>query len=164
LHGFGGLTEKDKIRAAAGSQLEAALQKLWKYRSRVTQKAIFDSWHQSTCRKLIAVYQPYHFHFYVGQAQKWINMTFKYIFTLGESWFPGYRTLYPFCHVPLDEILIAAPAKYGFPGLTSAWSRIDDYAVYLHCQDWVRDRFPLIPLDTEIYLWSGKDIQVISRQ
>jgi hypothetical protein len=158
LHGFGSIPEKDKIRAAAGNGLEAAFQELWIYRPRVTQQTIFDSWHQSTCKKLIAIYQPYHFHFYVGQAQKWINMTFKYIFTLGESRLPGYRALYPFCHVPLDNILIAALTKYGFPGLSSAWSRIDDYGVYLKYQVWIRNRFSLAPLNAEFYFWSGRDI------
>ncbi len=69
LHGFGSLPEKDKIRAMASNQLDVAFQELWKFRSRVTQQAIFDSWHQSTCKKLIDVYQPFHFHFYIGQAK-----------------------------------------------------------------------------------------------
>lgn len=164
LHGFGALEERDKIRETAKNQLERAFQELWKYRSRVTKQAIFNAWHRSTCMKLISVYQPYHFHFYVGQAQKWVNMTLKYIFTLGESRLPGYQVVYPFCHVPLDNILIAALDNYGFPQLASAWSRIDDYAVYLGYQEWVRKCFTLAPLDTEFYLWSGRDIQNFSRQ
>ena len=57
-------------------------------------------------------------------------MTFIYIFTLGEGRLPGYQAIYPFCHVPLDNILIAALGNYGFPRLASAWSHIDDFAVY----------------------------------
>jgi hypothetical protein len=86
-------------------------------------------------------------------------MIFKYIFTLGESRMPGYKSIYSFCHVPLDNILIAALAKYGFPGIATPWSRIDDYGVYLGHQQWIRDHFSLVPLDTEFYLWSGRDIQ-----
>jgi hypothetical protein len=123
---------------------------------------VFDSWHQSTCSKLIAVYRPYHFHFYIGQAQKWINITFKYIFTMGESRLPGYQALYSFCHAPLDNILITALTRYGFPALAAAWSRIDDYPVYLRSQEWVRHRFDLAPLDAEFFLWSGRDIKQAS--
>ncbi len=72
-------------------------------------------------------------------------MTFKYIFTLGESRLPGYQALYPFCHVPLDNILIAALAKYSFPGLSSAWSRIEDYAVYMGYLERLHQSFTLAP-------------------
>jgi hypothetical protein len=44
--------------------------------------------------------------FFVGQAQKWVNMTMKYIFTVGEQRIPGFDLVYTYCHVPLDNILL----------------------------------------------------------
>jgi hypothetical protein len=153
LHGFGSLPEKDKIRATAGNQLEAAFRELWNYRSRVIHQAVFDSWHQFTSKKLIAVYLPYHFHFYVGQAQKWINMTFKYIFTLGERRLPGYQALYPFCHVSLDNILIAALAKNGFPDLASPLEPHRRLYCLFASSGMCARPFPYSPQDTESFLW-----------
>jgi hypothetical protein len=95
----------------------------------------------------------------VGQAQKWVNMTFKYIFTLGEQRLLGFQPFYSQCHIPLDKILIAQLTKYGFPTLKSAWSRIDDYNEYLGLQNWVRERFSLAPMDVEFYLWMGKEVE-----
>ena len=87
--------------------------------------AQFDDWHRQACETLSAVYREngYPF-FYVGQAQKWLNMTLKYIFTLGAERITGFDDCYAFCHAPLDNVLIRQLGKYGFPPLATRWSRM----------------------------------------
>ena len=85
-----------------------------------------------------------------------VNMTFKYIYVLGEERFPGFGHLYDLCHVPLDNILIEALRAHGFRALPCAWSRLNDYDTYLDRQRGVRSRFRLAPLDVEFQLWMGR--------
>jgi hypothetical protein len=115
----------------------------------------FDNLHQKECRKLASIYwESGYTKFYIGQGQKWINMTFKYIFTVGNQRLPGFDSLYPFCHVPLNKEVIWGLQKYGFPLKPSAWSRIADYEKYLSYQRWIREHFRALPLDVEFLLWN----------
>jgi hypothetical protein len=120
--------------------------------------ADFDAWHRATCDELIASYAKCNYKLYPGQAQKWVNMTLKYAFTLGEKRLPGYRPFYAFCHAPLDNVMLARLGAYGFPALSCAWSRLKDYPTYLSIQDWIRQRFPLAPLDAEFLLFRGRPL------
>ena len=90
----------------------------------------------------------------MGHAQKWLNMTLKYLFVLGDR-VPGFERLYPFCHVPLDQFVMSRAARFGFPPLpgTGAWSTLTDYAIYMDRQQWFRARFDEPPLVTEFRLW-----------
>jgi hypothetical protein len=129
---------------------------------RVSQQQ-FDQWHQDTCQALIDGYQKYGFQFTIGQAQKWINMSLKYIYTLGEGRVPGFIELYPLCHAPLDRILLKALESYGLPKINEPWSRISNYDNYLGIQFWIRKCFDLPPLDVEFLLWQGKSIPIKSK-
>ncbi len=122
----------------------------------------FDNWHRETCQTLTTLYEHYSYNqLFVGQAQKWINMTFKYIFTIGESRLPGFESFYQHCHIPIDNIIVARLKEYGFPGLSCAWSRINNYQGYLNYQQWVRRRFEYIPMDVEFLLWLGKSLEAV---
>jgi hypothetical protein len=66
---------------------------------------------------------------YLGHAQKWLNMTFKYIYVMGEQRVSSFGHLYDLCHVPLDNILIEALRKEGFQPLACPWSRLKDYTI-----------------------------------
>lgn len=45
----------------------------------------FDDWHQAACERLCEFYQQNGFaNFSIGQAPRWINMTLRYVFVLGE--------------------------------------------------------------------------------
>ena len=48
--------------------------------SNIKNQKEFDEMHYQACKKLIAIFE--HQLFTVGQAQKWINMTFKYLHLL----------------------------------------------------------------------------------
>jgi hypothetical protein len=118
----------------------------------------FDEWHRRACERLAAIYRECDFSFSVGHAQKWLNMTFKYIYVMGEARVPGFGHLYDLCHVPLDRILMNALLQYRFEPLPCAWSSLNDYDVYLDRQHWVRSHFRLCPLDVEFKLWMGQPL------
>jgi hypothetical protein len=128
-------------------------------RNAVTQKD-FDKWHRRACERLAAIYDECDYKlFSVGQAQKWLNMTFKYIYTMGEQRLPGFGHLYGLCHVPLDKIVIGRLKDYAFQPLPCAWSKLADYDTYLDRQLWVRSNFALPPLDVEFELFMGRDVR-----
>jgi hypothetical protein len=123
-----------------------------------TDQTTFDDWHKEACASLISVYDG-SFKVHSGQAQKWINMTLKYFYTLGEERVPGFQGAYQLCHAPLDKIVVDGLVKLGLPPLTSVWSQID-YSEYFDRQKWIRNKFSLVPLDVEFLLWLGKPIGV----
>jgi hypothetical protein len=83
-------------------------------------------------------------------------MAFKYVHVFGEERLPGFERLYRFGHVPMDRIMLARLRPYGAPRLSAAWSRIQDYAEYMHFQQWIRHQFPdSAPLAVEFHLWLG---------
>ena len=96
-------------------------------------QAEYDLWHQEKCLALKTLYrQVFDFGLYIGQAQKWINMTFKYLSALGEKRIIGIETNYQYFHFPLDNIIQDMFFKEkGIKKLKGSWSRIDDYLIYL---------------------------------
>ena len=117
----------------------------------------FDMWHKSTCHELCDAYSEAGFDkFSIGQAQKWINMTLKYIYVFGEKRMPGYLPLYNLCHVPIDNILLGTPEFKGLASFPDAWSRIKEYSAYMSFQTAARNRFPkLALLAVEFRAWQG---------
>ena len=87
MDGFGKEPDKEDIHAKAVKVLTDSLTALKARLENPMAQSDFDNWHRKTCEDLIAVYGNFPFH--AGQAQKWINMTLKYIFTVGEEHIPG---------------------------------------------------------------------------
>jgi len=158
LHGIGDLGPKRLLHDQASNSLREAIVEL---QAESMSGEEFDTWHRSTCERLVAIYPKHGHHLYIGQAQKWINMTLKYIFALGEQRICGFGEKYQYCHVPLDNILLGQLERYNFPALSCAWSRLDNYDEYLERQMWIRRRFTLVPLDVEFKLWLGKEVETI---
>jgi hypothetical protein len=158
LHGIGQLANGEKLHEDAVEVLTKSLTELKEALKLSMDQTKFDNWHEATCAKLIAAYTGSHT-VYGGQAQKWVNMTLKYVYTLGEQRISGFEGAYPYCHAPLDNIVIDGLAKYSFPALSCAWSRLD-YQEYFDRQKWIRNKFALVPLDVEFLLWLGKAIEL----
>lgn len=139
------------LRAAADAYLENEARGV--LGSRVS-KAEFDSWHQAVCENLKQLYTRQHIRFTIGQAQKWVNMMFKYLFVLDTE---GIETLLPFLHVPVDSVIMAAAKKrlqIAWPG--SAWSVMDDYGLYYAFQQEIREKAETAPLLWEMDAWVGE--------
>ena len=116
----------------------------------------FDAHHRNACERLCELYAAHGFDcFVVGQAQKWLNMSLKYVFVFGEQRLSGFARSYPLGHVPIDNIILARLSEYHAPRLSSSsWSRLNEYGEYLSFQQWVRHRFPeCAPLAVEFHLW-----------
>ena len=159
MHGFGKFENSVQLYDKAVILLMESFESLKSLSTSPITAEVFDNWHKKTCEKITSLFDNQGFHLFIGQAQKWVNMTLKYIFTLGEQRVQGFKAVYSYCHVPLDRILLRRLKKYGFPELKSAWSRLDDYDEYLEKQNWLRQKFSLAPMDVEFLLWLGKEIE-----
>lgn len=64
----------------------------------INNQTSFDEWHGKLCGVVTSGN-----HYTFGQAQKWVNMTLKYLIVLDYK--PVIK-LIPFLHVPIDEIIV----------------------------------------------------------
>ena len=157
IHGIGEQPKADEARNRAGQFLKEKISSIQAMKAPTQSQ--FDNWHRSVCFGLATIYEQCDYaHFFVGQAQKWINMTFKYIFAFRERRLRGFGHLYDTCHAPLDKEFIKGLLPYGFSPLPCAWSRLNDYESYLDRQHWLRCRFELAPLDVEFRIWMGQPL------
>lgn len=113
----------------------------------------YDSWHHRICGQIRTYYRDAGIEFYYGQAQKWLNMTMKYLYVSGEYTFDG---LFQYLHVPIDNYVFSiAKKELGIPQPTTAWSRWDDYnRQYMAYQSALRSRIRgYYPLRWEFKFW-----------
>lgn len=144
------------LRTEAGETLRDAIVRL--AQGVEPTAAAFDTWHRQTCESLKSAYAVRGVAFTHGQAQKWVNMTLKYVFVALALDIAGAPAqLHPFyacAHLPIDSIVLEGLRRQSFEGPMPgvAWSRHDDYDAYLAFQQAVRERFGC-GLDAEIMLW-----------
>ena len=111
----------------------------------------FTQWHYSICKQIVDKYEAAGIEFYIGQAQKWVNMTLKYLYVLVPD---VVEPFYRFLHIPLDNyIMDIAKKQYGVPSLSTAWSRISDYQDYLDYEQKLMEVIDEMPLDWEFKKW-----------
>lgn len=111
----------------------------------------YTQWHYSICKLIVDQYEAEGIEFYIGQAQKWVNMTLKYLYVLVPD---VVEPFYRFLHIPLDNyIMDIAKKQYGVPVLTTVWSRISDYQVYLDYEQMLMEVIDEVPLDWEFRKW-----------
>ena len=153
LHGIGEAQTKDKQ-----NELKSAIIKIV---SELLNKTFnnqddFDRWHEIKCVELVKAYRDISNHkLFIGQAQKWINMTLKYLFALGENRIIGIFKNHIYFHFPIDNIIQDKFVKLGIPKFKIPWSRIDNYVEYLNYQYLVREKFSgQILMDVELRLFN----------
>jgi hypothetical protein len=158
VRGIGALSTAREVKRSAHRLVEHLLQEAAHPRH-PWERAEFDAWHQRACAKLgqhfaSQGYREWH----VGQSQKWLNMSIKYalgLAALGSAYVDHSTALRSAAHAPLDTYIVDVLSGRGAPRLNCAWSRIDDYALYLDLQRWIRDEFPNSdPLDVEFHLYN----------
>ena len=126
-----------------------------------TQKA-YDEFHFALCVKIIEEYKDKRVaELTFGQAQKWVNMTMKYLCVLsGGNFTENYEWLakfYPYLHVPIDSIILAEAEKAGYIFCKSypCWSKLDKNQ-YLEIQGKLRMGIDKIhPMDWEFDVWGN---------
>ena len=111
----------------------------------------FTQWHYSICKQIVEQYEAAGIEFYMGQAQKWVNMTLKYLYVLVPD---VVEPFYCFLHIPLDNyIMDIAKKQYGVPSLSTAWSRISDYQDYLDYEQKLMEVIDEVHLNWEFKKW-----------
>lgn len=145
-----------RLRSEAAGILHTEFKAL-KDSTTIKNQNSFDNWHRSVCTNICSIYHNSNFQFSIGQAQKWLNMSFKYFFVFREGQLE-YKNYYPFGHVPIDNIILDKLRiidKSMFT-LLEPWSRIKLYADYLVFQENVRCMFPnSAPLAVEFHIWQN---------
>lgn len=161
LTGFGSHPDRVSIHSEVLSSIFQFVQGL----GNVHSQAEFDTKHHEWCEEICQIYKskphpdrPFQFHY--GQAQKWINMTIKYLTVLDH---PGAQHVYKFSHVPIDLYVIRGAKAFGInpPPSKVAWSRLS-YEQYFDYQNELRQMIKnkteySCPLDWEAQIWAGRN-------
>lgn len=135
----------------------------------------FDKWHQATCEMVMEHYNTFTdsegqslllIDMSYGQAQKWLNMTLKYIWLVVQTnkSFGYYKAVLDNqdkLHIPLDSYILAyikkkriCKVEAGF--CSSTWSKISDYDSYLAFQMELRNALaPSSPIKWELVEWNN---------
>lgn len=117
----------------------------------------FDIWHKAMCDKLkLKFITLIGYEISYGQAQKWINMSLKYMSALGNTIIIGVEKNYKYFHIPIDNIIQDKLKNHNINRIPISWSRLDNYDVYLSYQIELRNKFSnQIPLDVEFRLFNS---------
>lgn len=117
----------------------------------------YDTWFRSLSDELKKVYQKQGVKLSLGQTQKWINMTMKYLLCFDNQKVRGREYL---LHVPIDKIVVEAASELVPTDKLLPWSDIDDYKLYSDFQNNLRTailekQLAESPIIWEFNAWSG---------
>lgn len=88
----------------------------------------YDKFHDSLCLHIIDCYDNQTIaEITYGQAQKWVNMTMKYLCVLYEGQCDWLNKIYSFLHIPIDSIILDKAKKEfpnEFPVNNTPWSQL----------------------------------------
>lgn len=122
----------------------------------ITSQDEYDEWHKELCEEIVGRYAKVcGDQFCIGQAQKWVNMTVKYLYLIDSGCVKPITT---FAHVPLDNYVFTAAREHlalSSDSLTP-WSKINDYSVYLNYQIGLRKAVKALntdPFRWELFYW-----------
>lgn len=127
----------------------------------ITSQEKFDSWHCKVCENMKNLYYENGIKLTYGQAQKWINMTIKYLYLFGGYTFDS---VFEYLHIPIDNYIFNAvkdELKFNRPKNIS-WSKLDK-TEYLKYQIAIREELRKkgeLPLDWEFDNWL-KEVQKV---
>lgn len=150
LRGFAGEDYKRKwaLRYAASEKIKEMLEKI---------SEDFDEWHKETCRMIQKTYEDKKIDFSYGQAQKWINMTTKYLYVFSlvfadrkdkrltaipEFIINHHEKL----HIPIDNFILLEQGLVKY----RPWSRMDE-DTYNKCRSDLEGK----DIDWELENWNN---------
>ncbi|MCI9448922.1 MAG: hypothetical protein HFE30_01550 [Clostridiales bacterium] len=112
----------------------------------------YDTWHKDTCGEIVEYFSSLDIGFTYGHAQKWVNMTMKYLYILDEA---NFSDVFDFLHIPIDSLIIdLATSELSVSKPKFAWSKIPDYDTYFSYQTKLRDSIKDIsPMRWEMKAW-----------
>ena len=106
----------------------------------VNNECDFEKWEEELAKKIRKIYkEDNHIVLYTyGNAQKWINMSIKYIFSADSVDFN--KKIFEVCYLPIDRaIQNAATRDLGVRPLNEAWSKCDDWEEIKNYQKSIKD-------------------------
>lgn len=105
----------------------------------ITSQDEFDSWHRNVSEKIKSLYLDEGVKFTCGHAQKWINMSIKYLYMLEAD---SFNSIFEYLHIPLDNYVFdIARDSLGIAKPKVAWSSWDNYKEqYLQYQKLIREK------------------------
>lgn len=150
---FNGLPDATRLalREKVNAVFDAELTKLKS--DSITSQDEFDAWHHSVSDNIKKLYLDEGVNLTYGHAQKWINMTIKYLYMLEANSFDG---VFEFLHIPLDNYVFdIARDLLGIARPKVAWSSWDNYdEQYLCYQNLIREKITTgTPLRWEFRYW-----------
>lgn len=126
----------------------------------------YDTWHKETCEEIQEYYKDFVRYkdgvdtLYIGQVQKWLNMTIKWLWIYNRvyaiDFFKPILERESELHIPLDSFIIKyLKNEYKIQITSSEWSRINDYKnIYLEYQKQLRNKLQNeIPIEWELIHW-----------
>lgn len=152
LHGIRQTQSKACYQALKNKMISIAIECLT---IEFASQQAFDSWHRDKCNDLKIVFKHTANHnLYIGQAQKWINMTLKYLLALGNR-VNGADKNCRYFHIPIDNIILGKLKLKGIQKFKQSWSRVDSYQEYLDFQTRVRQTYKdELPIEVEFRLYN----------
>lgn len=144
---------RDALRTKSVRLIKTQVLDLLK-KSDVTQ-SLFDVWHIELCRAIVKIYTDSNVPFHYGQAQKWVNMTMKYLSAIDSTQTEGD---FEYLHVPIDSIVFdLASEEFGLERPANRWSRMtqEEYISYQEalCSQ-IKENTGLSPLLWEFRSWN----------
>lgn len=96
-----------KIGDKKGDALDTLAKSIQAYFSgkAYTTQTAFDNFHNELCEKFIKVLEKANYSATYGQAQKIVNMTFKYLYCLDDA-SGKYEDYFKYCHIALDTFTL----------------------------------------------------------
>ena len=118
----------------------------------------FDKWHEQLCKNIKVLYNKKGIDFTYGQAQKWVNMTIKYLYMLEVEEYT-FDSIFEYLHIPIDKYIFeVVEKKLEIKRPVDAWSRWDKYEEYLKYQKDIRERIEKDKnIDVPPLLWEFKN-------
>lgn len=147
-------TDHSKAVEAVTSVIRTRLKRL----SDIQSKEGYDKWHEELTEAIQGSFGDASLT--VGQVQKWINMTMKYLIVLKEL---PENEIRAYLHVPIDSIILKKSRHADFflskkTEESKTWSQIEDYKQYMRFQNTLREELRekhKIPIEWEFEAWTG---------
>lgn len=154
LRGFGKCPCKSGIKSRVSELLRAEYASLLEDAGKLTETG-FDERHFSICGMMKNIFSD-GYALTLGQAQKWLNMFFKYMYLVDER----VNVLLPYLHIPIDNIILDGIEKSNYTDALERyvpkcrpWSKLEDRETYIGFQREFRSLFER-PLLHEFRLWN----------
>lgn len=148
---FNGLPieDREKPKSKVKEKFEEKIKELT--HNKISRQDEFNDWHKEVCDQILEIYKEKGITLTYGQAQKWINMTIKYLYVLEPETFDG---VFDFLHIPIDKYVLDIAKELGVERIKGAWSKLDDYEEYLKYQENIKEKIgEIAPLRWEFRNW-----------